>query len=236
LNAGLQIVGHHEPRTALEKRKHADMRADPVGQALGPAGLGVGVVGGAQHADKDLRWADLAAARVDDRHRLAGIVDEHLLAGEVVLPHYRRQPTFELAVELTEPAVTVAAGVCRAVFLPQHGQIDPGPLYLADQRGPVGLDPPARPRLGTASSEQLLLENRVAELGRQWPGQLRRHGSRQIFLDRTAAHPELTGNRPRAGPRPVMQPQQLTYASHGQPLCRHLLPLSRSGEKTRGRC
>jgi hypothetical protein len=50
--AGVQIVGHHEPRAALEKRKHADMRADPVGQALGPAGLGVGEVGGAEHPTK----------------------------------------------------------------------------------------------------------------------------------------------------------------------------------------
>jgi hypothetical protein len=71
-----------------------------------------------------------------------------LLAGGVVLPHGRRQPMFELAVELAEPAVAVAVGVCRAVFLPQHGRIDPGALHLADQRGPIGLDPAARPHLG----------------------------------------------------------------------------------------
>jgi hypothetical protein len=112
-----------------------------------------------------------------------------------------------------------------AVFLPQHGQIDTGPLHLAGQRRPVGLDPSPAARLGAAGGEQPLLENRVRELSRQWPSEPRGRGSRQIFLDRTAAHPELACDRPRAGPYPVMQSQQLTYTSHGQPLCWHLLPL-----------
>ena len=54
------------------------------------------------------------------------------------------------------------------------------------QRGSIGLDPSMRPRLGAASSEEMLLQNRVAELGRQWPRQLCRSDSRQVFLDGTA--------------------------------------------------
>ena|SRR6516164_774081 len=52
----------------------------------------------AEHGDKDLRRSDLAGEPVDDRHRLAGIVDKHLVAGHVVLSHRRRQPVLKLAV------------------------------------------------------------------------------------------------------------------------------------------
>ena len=56
------------------------MRTDRVGQRLGPARLGISVVGGAEHRDKELRRADLTGDPVDYRHGLAGVVDEHLVA------------------------------------------------------------------------------------------------------------------------------------------------------------
>jgi hypothetical protein len=68
------------------------MRADPVGQCLRPARLGIGVTGGTHYRDEDLRRADLAGAAVDRFDRLAGIVDKHPLAGGVRLSHGRRQP------------------------------------------------------------------------------------------------------------------------------------------------
>jgi hypothetical protein len=76
------------------------MRTNPVGQCLRPARLGVGVAGGAHHRDEDLGLPDLAAAAVDQLHRLPGIVDEHALAGAMRLPHRRRQPTLPSAIEL----------------------------------------------------------------------------------------------------------------------------------------
>jgi hypothetical protein len=89
VDARLEIIGDHEPGPALEKRKHMDVRADPIGQRLAPARLDIGVVGGAEHSDEELRRADLASNPVDDRHRLAGVVDEHLVAGDMVLAHRR---------------------------------------------------------------------------------------------------------------------------------------------------
>jgi hypothetical protein len=71
-----------------------------------------------QHGDEDLRWADLAADPVDDRHRLAGVVDEHLVAGDMVLAHRRRQPALEIAVKLAEAAIAIPARMRRAVLLP----------------------------------------------------------------------------------------------------------------------
>ena len=161
---------------------------------------------------------------IDDRHRLAGIVDKHLVAGDVVLAHRRRQAVLEIAVELAEAAVAVPVGMSSAVLLPQHRQIDARPLHLAGQRCPVRLRPPARSRLGAARGKQPLIENRVGQVVRQWPSQVRCRGSRQIFLNGTPAYPELARNRPCARPRSVMQSQQLAYPSHGQPLCWHLLP------------
>ena len=63
-----QVSGtKEEPGTALEKPEHTDMRADPVGQRLCPARLGISVVRGADNPDEDLRRVDLAGELVDDR-------------------------------------------------------------------------------------------------------------------------------------------------------------------------
>ncbi|WP_164761877.1 MULTISPECIES: hypothetical protein [unclassified Mesorhizobium] len=46
--------------------------------------------------------ADLAGARVDNGDLRARIVDEDLVAGDVMLPHRRRKPPFETAKEIAE--------------------------------------------------------------------------------------------------------------------------------------
>ena len=43
-DARLQIIGHHHRRDAADEGEGARVRADPVGQALRPRGLGIGVV------------------------------------------------------------------------------------------------------------------------------------------------------------------------------------------------
>ena len=64
------------------------MRADPVGQRLGPARLGIGEIGGAHDRDENLRRTDLAGKPVNDhRHRVAGVIDKQLVAADVSLPH-----------------------------------------------------------------------------------------------------------------------------------------------------
>ena len=82
-DADLGIVGHQLCRHAAHKGERPDVRADPVGQCLGPARLGIGVAGGAHHRDKDLGCSDLASAPVVQFDRLPGIVDEHSLAGRM---------------------------------------------------------------------------------------------------------------------------------------------------------
>ena len=89
------------------------------GNCLRPGRLGVGEVRGAEHADENLRLADFARRRIGDPDPLARIVDERLLPGDVVLAHHRRQPPFEPAKQIAEPAVAVALGMDLSVFLPE---------------------------------------------------------------------------------------------------------------------
>ena len=70
------------------------MRADPVRQALRRGRLGVGVVGGVRDGDEDLRRPDLAGAAVEQIDGLAGMIDEHALAGGMSLARRRRRPAF----------------------------------------------------------------------------------------------------------------------------------------------
>jgi len=66
--------------TLLMKGERPDMRADPIGQALGQSRLDVGVVNGVHNRD------EYPGAGVDLVDPLAGIIDEHALAGRMSLP------------------------------------------------------------------------------------------------------------------------------------------------------
>ena len=56
------------------------MAAQPIWQTLAPGGLGIGVIGCAQHCHKDLRGADFAAGCADYRQGRPGIIVDILLA------------------------------------------------------------------------------------------------------------------------------------------------------------
>ena len=102
LDAGFEVVGDEQARHAAQMAEHAHVRLDPVLQRLRPGRLRVGVAGSAHHADEDLRFPHLAAVRVHDRDLLAGVVDEQLVAGHVMLAHDRRQPALEGTVQVAE--------------------------------------------------------------------------------------------------------------------------------------
>src|SRR5271157_866633 len=93
---------------APPKKRNMRTCAGPVRQRLRPGRLGVGEVRGAEHADENLRLADLSRRRIGDPDPLARIVDERLLPGNVVLAHHGGQPTFESTQKVAEAAVAVA--------------------------------------------------------------------------------------------------------------------------------
>jgi hypothetical protein len=57
------------------------------------------------------------------------------------------------------------------VLLPQHREVDSRPAHLSDPRRPIWLGSPSKALLHSGSGEQALFQNRVADLGAEWPGQ-----------------------------------------------------------------
>ena len=76
-----QVVGDDERGHAAEAGHGPGVAAQPVGEGLGPGGLGEGVIGGAQHRDKQLRRLRLPGAGIDDGHGIPAIIDKALLPG-----------------------------------------------------------------------------------------------------------------------------------------------------------
>ena len=215
VNGALEVVGHDEAGDAAEEAEQADMRADPVGQRLGPGRLGVGQARRAQHRHEDLGLAHDASGGIDDLDLLAGVIDEDLVAGGMVLAHHRGEPALELPVEIAEPGVAVAVWMGLPVLLPEHGQVDPGPAHLPDDAGPVRLGQAAHALLHAGPGEQALLQHRVRDLGVERPGQAGGGGSAEVVLHGRAGDAQRSPDLTRAHPV-VGEPQHLFDLSHGQ--------------------
>jgi hypothetical protein len=69
-----EVIGDNDVGDPAEGRKGPHMRADPVGQTLGPGRLSVGIVGRAQDRNENGRFMHLTAVAVDHRDTLAGVI------------------------------------------------------------------------------------------------------------------------------------------------------------------
>ena len=186
--------------------------------------LGVGVVGGAHHRDEDLRRPDLAGAGVDQIDGLAGVIDEHALAGGMGLAHRRRQPALPGAVQLAPAAVAIAVRLALPVLLPQQHQRDAGPAQLVMDVGPIGLGLAPLALLAAVAGIQHRLQHPVGQRRRQRPAQARRRGPLQGQRDGAARQAQRAGDLPVAGAAFVLQAQDLAYASHRHSLGWHRSP------------
>jgi hypothetical protein len=139
VHGGFEIVGDHDFGNAAEGMKAPHMRGDPVGQALGPGDLGIGVVGGTEHGKKHLGLVHLTALRVDDGQSLAGVVDKELFAGPVALAHDHIEFGGPGAIGLAKPAVLEATRGLGLVFLPKQRQGDAFAFEFLVHDGPVGV-------------------------------------------------------------------------------------------------
>ena len=125
-DSGLQVVRDQQLRHATEEVQHALVQADPVGQRLGPGGLGIGVAGGPEHPDKDLGLPYLTGVAIDDGHGRATVVDEGLLAGPVALAHAALLAISPFAAVVTELRVAIGPlTVAGDILGPQQLQRPP---------------------------------------------------------------------------------------------------------------
>ena len=156
-----RLIGHDQARHAADELQCADERADPVGRRLRRGGAGVGVVRRTQRCHEDLCGANLTGGRVDDGHRLAGVVGEELVAADVDLAHRALQAFGPIAVLDAEARVLVRQCVGLGVLLPQQLQRHAGALELLVDVGVVGLEVACCTR--HRRLEQPRLELRVVE-------------------------------------------------------------------------
>jgi len=169
LDRSLKVVRDPKTRNRAEELQHPDVGADPVRQRLRPRRFRIRVFRGAQRRDENLGGEDLTTVRVDHRHGVAAVVDEHLLAGAVHLTHRAGERSAVFAVALEKLAVLVRAfAVRRRVLFPQQLQRHTLALEFLVHQRIVGLRiPAARRRLGV----QLRLEPAVVQFRRQRPGE-----------------------------------------------------------------
>lgn len=199
-----QIIGNQNRRDRAEVGEGAHMCANPVGQPLGPGGLDIGVVRGAEYRHEDLGLTHLTAGAINHRHRLPGIVDEQLLPGGMRLAHHHVERAAPLLVVLAEPAVTEARGVRGPVLLPQQHQRHARAAEFLMHLGPVRYHPAvARHRRG--GRKQPLLQLRVAHPLGQRPVQPGLGKTAQIVPHAAARHLQADRHLPLRQTR--LQPQ-----------------------------
>ena len=225
-----KVVRNEELATSPIELERAHVRGDPVRQRLRPRRLGIGVVRRPEHRDEDLRLAKLPGVALHDRDRLPGIVNEQLLARAVLLAHHHVELRRPRPVQLAEPAVLHPLGMRLLVLLPQQRERHPLAAKLAVNAAPVGHRKPGLTRHRHRPREQPPLELGIVERLRQRPAQPRLLGAADVPLHRRRRQLQAAGNRPTAQTRDMMQPQDLSYFAHGQPLVRHRVPLPKGRE------
>ena len=107
---------------------------------------------------------------IDDRHRVAGVVDEQFVAGAVDLAHRALQALREAMIEPAELAVAIRlAGMGAAVLLPQQLQGDALALEFLVQVREVGRGIAFHHRRGVRKQQRL--EPRLVHFRRQRPAE-----------------------------------------------------------------
>jgi hypothetical protein len=216
----LEVVADDDGRDPAQEGEERHMAGDPVGEPLAGPGLRIDIGGRAHGGDEQLHRLGHAGRRIDDIQRVTGVVDEHLLAGDMPLTHGRRDPPLPLVEVLAEPGVAEPVRVIGAVLLPEQRPGHALAAQIGVHIGPVGLDPRLRPRDGR-SGKQPPFERRIGQISRQRPAQPRGHRSLQVVIHRALAHTQRGGDRPARQAVLELQTQQFAYPAHRQSLAGH---------------
>src|SRR5450759_5555849 len=81
-----------------------------------------GVAAGTQYRHEHGGGMHFTALRVVNRYRGSGVIDEHLLAGAVLLPQHQVELFQPSPVEIAESAIAIAVRMALTPFLPQRLQ------------------------------------------------------------------------------------------------------------------
>ena len=210
-----QVVRHRDVRRAAEELQCVDVAGHEVQELLGAKGLGVGVGGGTQAGHEQLRLeGDRVAVSVVDGDGGPGEVDEHLLAGAVVLAHHDVDLLAPFDVAVAELAVAEALWMLFAVLEPQQLQGHALALELFVDRSPVRQRPPdGRRRRGW---EQRGFERGVVHVIRQRPADAGRLGPPQVLTDRGDRDAGRGGHLTARQAVAVGQPQDVSDLAHGR--------------------
>ena len=224
----LGVVWNQQLGHAAEESEGGIVALDPVGELLSPGRTGERQARAAQYRHEQVGIAFLASPAVDhDRHRVAGIVDEHLLAAGVALAHDQRQSAFPAPEQVAPSAVPIAVRMGSVVFLPEDLQGDVLALQLARHHRPVRFRLLAPARLHTGHTIETPLQIGVRHFRRNWPGQPRPPKPPQRVADRRRSNPDPLANHPCRKPRIQAQTQNLARMAHRNPPRRHPFPPGR---------
>jgi hypothetical protein len=169
-NGGLEIIADHELRHAAEILEQIGMHADPVGQALAWASLGVGVVRGPHRRDEQLHGAHFAGDGIEDVDGVAGEIDEHLLPTDVGLTHARARTLLPGLEGRAKPGIAKAVGIGGAILFPQQQACHAAAAQFLLHINPIGCRSPVALRGCRRRREQQQLQALVVHALRQWPG------------------------------------------------------------------
>lgn len=119
-DTAMWVVWHDRARRTTKILKRPNVRAQPIAGALRERGLGMRVVGKAEHRDKDLRRAAGSGVPILDRHRLAGVLDEEFIARGMFLAQHQLLGREPPSVLLAKHAVLPTIGMSSLVLFPQQ--------------------------------------------------------------------------------------------------------------------
>jgi hypothetical protein len=190
-DAGAQLIRHDHGGDAAKVLHGARVTLDEVDAALGARGLGVGVVGGAEHGDKEFDRDDLASGRIDQCRSLSRVVDKRFLPRRVDLAHrgaLLRQPA---PVVRAERRIPVPVGMHGQIFQMQELQRHARPPQLGVHPDQIGAWP--RDRQRQRRPIQRALQRVVAERADGIPGERHRLGPGHHRGDRARTDPQTPG-------------------------------------------
>jgi hypothetical protein len=170
------------------------VHADPVGQALAWASLGVCIVRGPHRRDEQLHGVGFAGDGIDYVDGVAGEIDEYLLSADVGLAHARAGTLLPGLEGRAKPGIAKAVGIGGAILLPQQQACHTAAAQLLLHVSPIGCRSPVALRSRRWCREQQQLQALVVHALRQRPGQPRKAGTPHITMHDTIAHPQRPRN------------------------------------------